>query len=225
MRILLVSDREEHRLWGAWSPEVAKEMEEVDVILSAGDLSPYYLEFLVTMVNVPLYYVRGNHDTQYDVHPPEGCINVDEAVFEFDGVRIAGLGGSMKYKNSKDMYTEREMRGKVRSLKKAIRKKAFRDRLFRLTHREIESAQPDSGRAGQIDILLTHAPCRGYGDMEDIAHRGFECFNQLLDELQPAYHCYGHIHMEYGYGTARRIIEHPSGTTLINGCGMYIFDI
>ena len=31
-----------------------------------------------------------------------------------------------------------------------------------------------------FDILLTHAPCRGYGDMEDLPHRGFECFNDLL---------------------------------------------
>ena len=223
MKILLVSDREETRLWGSWSEATSEMMAEVDLILSAGDLSPYYLEFLVTMTNVPLLYVRGNHDTQYDVHAPEGCIDIDEQVLEFGGIRIAGLAGSMKYKNSIDMYTEREMRGKVRRLKKNIKLKAVRDRLHMKKYAmpELKEAVRSSDRP--IDILLTHAPSRGHGDMEDLAHRGFECFNSLLEEYRPVIHCYGHVHQEYGLFS--RISEHPSGTRLINGCGMYIFEI
>ena len=77
-----------------------------------------------------------------------------------------------------------------------------------------------------IDILLTHAPCRGYGDMEDIPHQGFECFNSLLERTKPAFHVYGHVHKEYRGATGfQRLIEHPSGTTLINASGYQLIEI
>ena len=98
-----------------------------------------------------------------------------------------------------------------------------------------------TGKEG-FDILLTHAPCKGYGDMEDIPHQGFECFNSLLERTKPKLHVYGHIHKEYSgavlAGTAdqngarasgikgfRRQIEHPSGTTLINASGYQLIEI
>ena len=79
-----------------------------------------------------------------------------------------------------------------------------------------------AGRGG-IDILLTHAPCRGYGDMEDIPHRGFKCFNYLLKTYRPKFHCFGHVHREYGH--FKRTTDHPSGTVLVNACGYYIYEI
>ena len=54
MKILLVADREERALWGAWSEDMRQRLSDVSLILSAGDLDPAYLEFLVTMLNVPL---------------------------------------------------------------------------------------------------------------------------------------------------------------------------
>ena len=78
------------------------------------------------------------------------------------------------------------------------------------------------GKIG-FDILLTHAPCKGHGDMEDIAHTGFECFNQLLDKHHPKLHVYGHVHKEYGQIESTMI--HESGTKLINASGHYIVEI
>lgn len=216
MKILLIADNEENILWDRWSTNGAKLLADVDLILSAGDLSPYYLEFLVTMTNVPLLYIRGNHDGQYDEHPPEGCVNIDEQIFVFRGFRIAGLSGSMKYRNGKDMYTENEMRRKVFRLKRNLRRFEIRNRL-----KGKESAKQE--RDHKIDILLTHAPCKGYGDREDLAHTGFSCFNLILEELRPVIHCYGHVHKEYG--NFNRMMDHPSGTKLINGCGMFMIEI
>lgn len=204
MKILLLADREEKALWGDWSDNMKKRLSEVELILSAGDLDPDYLEFLVTMLNKPLVYVRGNHDGRYDVKPPEGCINADGKIVDICGLRILGLGGSMRYKpGDPDMYTEREMRRRIL----ALSGKLIRSR---------------SDRNGGFDILLTHAPCRGYGDMEDIPHRGFECFNGLLMRNRPRLHCFGHVHQEYGQ--FKRTLQHPSGATLINACGYYIFE-
>ena len=195
MKILLLADREERMLWDDWSERTKEKLSDVKLILSAGDLDPDYLEFLVTMLNVPLVYMRGNHDGIYDA---DGCI------VEAQGLRIMGLGGSMRYNpDASDMYTEDEMRRIVRSASKRKITDVFR------------------GNRG-FDILLTHAPCRGYGDMDDLPHRGFDCFNELLENYKPKLHCFGHVHQEYGQ--FRRTIEYPSGTELVNASGYYIFD-
>lgn len=218
MKILMLADTEERALWDDWSKETAARLADVDLILSAGDLDADYLEFLVTMLNVPLVYVRGNHDGDYDRKPPEGCINADGRVVEiryegadgeYAGLKILGLGGSMRYKdNAPDMYTEEEMRRRIAGLRRTVLRDVFRGRL-------------SSSR--NIDILLTHAPCKGYGDMEDLPHTGFECFNELLERQKPLIHCYGHVHREYG--RFQRKIPHPSGTVLINASGSYIAEI
>ena len=111
MKILAIADTEERCLWERFRKE---RFEGVDLILSAGDLDPDYLEFLVTVINKPLIYVRGNHDDRYARHAPGGCICVEDSVYVYRGVRIAGLGGSMRYRDGANMYTEREMAKRVR---------------------------------------------------------------------------------------------------------------
>lgn len=213
MKLLLIADNEERYLWDDWNQETRKRLSDIALILSAGDLDADYLEFLVTMLNVPLVYVRGNHDGQYDEKPPEGCIDADGKIIEVEcgkgaakeKVRILGLGGSMRYQDySADMYTEEEMSRRIAGLRKVF----FRERL--------------KGKKG-FDILLTHAPCKGYGDMEDIAHTGFECFNDFLEKHRPKLQVYGHVHKEYGQ--FERTKTHPSGTLLINASGSYRTEI
>lgn len=215
MKILIVADHELRELWDYWNTAGRRRTEGVELILSAGDVRPEYLEFLVTMLNVPCLYVRGNHDGLYDEKPPMGCTNIDGRVCDIKGVRIAGLGGSMRYRKGSDMYTEREMAWRVRKLTRRIRLGLFTD--------QDEKRYVSRGRAGGIEILLTHAPSYGHGDLEDLPHTGFRCFNRLIEDVRPQYHCYGHVHLEYGL--IRRESEHPAGTHLINAGGMYILDI
>ena len=229
MKILLISDTEERSLWDDWTGATAERLADVGLVLSAGDLKSEYLEFLVTMLNVPLVYVRGNHDGMYDEKPPEGCEDADCKVVEVEcgngpsrqKIRILGFGGSMRYKDeASDMYTEREMAARIKRAEKAIRRRS-------MIEKAMSFIKPDAKGAGEkkkaaFDILLTHAPCRGYGDMEDLPHKGFECFNELLNKYSPQLHCYGHVHREYGM--IKRSIQHPSGTLLINGSGHRIID-
>ena len=70
-------------------------------------------------------------------------------------------------------------------------------------------------KAGGVDIVVTHAPIRGYGDLEDYAHRGFACFEKLLKEWRPKYWLYGHVHLRYRHGLPRTI---EYGTTQIINC-------
>ena len=94
MKILLISDEEDKYLWDYYRPG---RFDGIDLILSAGDLKPEYLSFLVTMANRPLLYIHGNHDGRYEAFPPEGCDCIDDRLVVVNGLRILGLGGCPLY--------------------------------------------------------------------------------------------------------------------------------
>lgn len=194
MRILLVSDIESKHLWDFFQPEKFK---DIDLIISCGDLKAEYLNFLVTMIKAPLYYVPGNHDQGYLVQPPEGCECIDNKLVTFKNIRILGLGGSMKYRNKPYLYTEWEMRSRIWKLKL----KLFFSRGF--------------------DILVTHAPAKGINDDNDLCHEGFKSFNKLLDKYSPKYFVHGHIHLNYGI---KPRIDKYKNTTIINAYNYHILE-
>ncbi len=193
MKILLVADEPCKALWDYYDGERLK---NIDLILSAGDLPPQYLSFLVTFANCPLLYVHGNHDGVYSVKKPDGCIDIDGRIYNFEGVRIFGLGGSMLYNEGPHQYTEKQMARRVAKAKLTL----MRNRGF--------------------DILLTHAPIRGINDQEDLPHRGFQVFDTLLDKYKPRYMVHGHVHMNYSYNIPRTL-EHKN-TTVINAFERYL---
>ncbi len=196
MKILVIADTEAKVLWDYFD---AAKLDGVELIISCGDLNPRYLEFLVTFARCPLIYVHGNHDGIYKQHPPQGCVCIEDKILRYKDLRILGLGGSMRYKDGPFMYTEAQMRAR-----------AFKARL-------------KSIRYGGVDILVTHAPARGWGDMEDLPHKGFVCFNTFLNVVRPKYMIHGHVHKSYGHFERER--THESGTRLINACGYYYIDV
>lgn len=196
MRILAVADEECPALWDYYVPGRLK---DYDLILSCGDLKASYLSFLVTMGNKPLLYVHGNHDASYDKRPPEGCDCIEDRVVTYNGVRILGLGGCLWYHAGPHQYTERQMRRRIRRLR------------FQLW------------KTKGVDIVVTHAPPRGIGDLEDPAHKGFEALLDLLDRYQPMYLLHGHVHLRYGVDQQR---SHTYGNTaVINTCDRYVLEI
>ena len=117
--MLAVSDVESGRYYTWYRDGILKEF---DLIVSCGDLKREYLEFLVTMANKPLLYVPGNHDDDFEKNPPEGCVPIDGRVHSVQGVRFLGLGGSYRYKKEgKYMYTEEQMRRRIRRLELSLR--------------------------------------------------------------------------------------------------------
>ena len=80
MKVLVIADVESKSLWDYFSPD---KLEGVELIISCGDLSSRYLEFLVTLGNCTLLYIRGNHDTGYDKKPPGGCICIENMIYMF----------------------------------------------------------------------------------------------------------------------------------------------
>ena len=196
MKIMAISDQESKLLWDYFDKSY---LEDIDLIISCGDLKPQYLSFLVTLGNAPVLYVHGNHDERYDQTPPEGCICIEDTIYVYNGVRILGLGGSMRYKPGKHQYTQVEMHRRVRKLWwKLKRHKGF-------------------------DILLTHSPAYQLNDGEDLPHRGFEAFRTLLDKYKPAFFVHGHVHMNYGRKFPR--LSAYNDTQVINAYEKYIFEI
>ena len=94
--------------------------------------------------------------------------------------------------------------------------------LCEVIERELDDCNEKIRKAGGVDIVLTHAPLRGYGDMDSLVHRGFEAFQPLLDKWKPRYLVHGHVHLSYGAKQPR--IQQYGETTLINACGKYILE-
>ena len=61
MKILALSDQVEERIY---SLAGQGHFREVGLVLGCGDLPYAYLEYLVSALNVPMFYVPGNHDPQ-----------------------------------------------------------------------------------------------------------------------------------------------------------------
>ena len=196
MKILAVADDESKYYYEYYSPGKLK---DIDLILACGDLNKVYLEFLTTMASCPVLYVRGNHDDMLIDDPPGGCICIEDTVYEYKGLRIAGLGGSFKYREGRNTFTEEEMEKRVRKLGRAIRKH------------------------GGVDILVTHAPARGVNDFDSVSHKGFEVFIHFMEKYHPACLVHGHIHKNYGVHIPQ--ISEWNGTTIINAYEHCTFNV
>jgi len=197
MRVLVLADTPDEQLWGYLDRRL---LEGVELVLSCGDLPAEYLSFLTCFTNAPILYVHGNHDTRYEKKPPEVCVCVEDTIYVHNGIRVLGLGGSMRYKPGGCMYTEKEMRSRIRRLRfKLFRRKGF-------------------------DILLTHAPAQGIGDQQDLPHRGFASFLSLMDKYAPRYLVHGHIHQEYVPTKFSRERQYHS-TTVVNAYKRYYIEI
>ncbi|MBR3503928.1 MAG: metallophosphoesterase family protein [Clostridia bacterium] len=197
MKILALADHAEPKLWEHLDRRL---LEGVDLVISCGDLPPSYLSFLTCFTHAPVLYVHGNHDARYEKTPPEGCVCIDGEIYDHEGVRIVGLGGSMCYiPDAPHQYTEREMARRLRRLRFALFRK------------------------GGADILVTHAPALGVGDDKDLAHRGFGTFLRFMDRYHPRYMLHGHVHIEYTHDFKRE--RRYGDTTVVNACGAYFIEI
>lgn len=194
MRILALADTEAKRFYDYYRPGMLR---DYDLILACGDLRVEYLEFLVTMARCPLLYVHGNHDEGWR-REPEGCICIDDRVYEYRGLRILGLGGAYRYREGRYLYTERQMKRRILRLSLALR------------------------RSGGFDVLLTHAPARDLNDLDSLSHRGFECFRTLLEKYRPRWFIHGHVHRSYGKDIPK--ICRLGETTVVNAWEYCVID-
>ncbi|HMN29210.1 MAG TPA: hypothetical protein PKE45_13760, partial [Caldilineaceae bacterium] len=104
-----------------YSPAINDRVGQIDLILSCGDLPFYYIEFIVSMVNRPAFYVMGNHGREFEYQSgkgdtwnqqtaPLGAVNLHTRTANSNGLLLAGLEGSIRYNDSSEaQYTDTEM--------------------------------------------------------------------------------------------------------------------
>jgi Icc-related predicted phosphoesterase len=180
VKILFVSDRIVNRLY---SPNIKERYSDVDLIVGCGDLPYYYLEYLVSMLNQPMIFVHGNHDPLQEYLPdgtaissPGGGKNIHGTTHTEDDVLLAGLEGSIRYKNGPFQYSQNQMWLNVFELAP----KLFLNKL----------------RYGRyLDILVAHSPPYGIHNGEDHTHTGFKAFLWLMKVFKPRYLIHGHRHV------------------------------
>ena len=165
------------------SPGVRERFQDVDLVISCGDLPYYYLESVSETLRKPLFFVRGNHDPEKEYHAggfrtfPGGCTDLHSRIVCWNEVIFAGVEGSVRYNiRGLQQYTQSEMWGHVFSLVPGLL-------LNRLMH----------GRF--LDIFVSHAPPWGIHDKHDLTHQGIKAFRWLVKIFQPKYHLHGHIHV------------------------------
>ena len=178
LQILAVADEVDTRLYGNGA---RLEGPRPDLILGCGDLPAYYLDYLVSRFNVPLYAVHGNHDPALPMDGADGyarcgAIWIGGRAVNADGLLIAGFDGCFRYNTGPYQSSEAEMQTAVRRLVPRLLMNRVRHGRF-------------------LDVLITHAPPLGIHDQPDRCHRGFDAFRWLVTTFQPRYHLHGHVHV------------------------------
>lgn len=200
MKILAVSDEVVERLY---SLSHNGHFNDVELIVGCGDLPYPYLENIVTILNVPLLYVPGNHDPAHREEDMksfvEGGSNLDRKLERIKTFLFGGLGGCIQYHpRGTNQYTQTDAYLRAFGM------------LPRLLLNRIHYGR-------YLDILITHSPPFGIHDDDTQAHRGLKAINWLIRVARPRYHFHGHTHFyrrnleasETIYKDTRIINVHP----------------
>jgi Icc-related predicted phosphoesterase len=181
VKILAVCDEVDSRLYGSHKGPVQIQASP-EVMISCGDLPAYYLDYLVSKLDVPLYAVHGNHDVAPPLAGSEDFTDCGAHWIGGRGVRtpggllLAGFDGSLRYSKGSYQSSQAEMQTAVHCLVPWMMLNRVRYGRF-------------------LDVLVTHAPPRGVHDQPDRCHTGFDAFNWLIRNFKPRYHLHGHVHL------------------------------
>jgi Icc-related predicted phosphoesterase len=203
LTILAVCDEVDARLYGALDTQAALEAQRgldgrrgldsqcgldagrarPDLLVGCGDLPAYYLDYLVSRLDAPLYAVHGNHDAPPSSEEAQRFTRCGatwlggRTLRTPSGVLIAGFDGCLRYNGGAYQATELEMHAQVRRMVPHLWLNKLRYGRF-------------------LDVLVTHAPPEGIHDRgEDRVHKGFSAFRWLLEHFRPRYHLHGHVHV------------------------------
>lgn len=218
MKILCVADEKDPLVY---STNVVERYGNVDLIISAGDLSLRYYEFIISSLNKPFYFVFGNHHVEQLRRFTNSLFWEDPFTSRFDQaiggeyldgkvkrdessrLLLAGLGGSMRYNSGDHQFTELQMYLRIFTM------------IPRLLYNRLRYGR-------YLDILVTHAPPRGLGDGEDRCHKGFVSFLWFMRMFKPRYLVHGHIHL-FDLNSPR--VSRYGQTEVVNVFGSYVLEM
>jgi hypothetical protein len=174
IRLLAVSDAVDPALEHAINRQ---RIGRLDAIVGCGDLEPTYLGFLGDAFEVPVIYLRGNHD-----RGGRWSETVRRAPQHLDSGHLIELGGlTVAPFEWPGLHTDRAVRDEWRAWRDVIR--ASRSLALRRL----------LGRSAPV-LVLSHAPPRGVGDhAANRYHLGYAAYRWLLERLRPPLWLHGHV--------------------------------
>lgn len=210
IRILAISDVELGQLYNA---SVKDRYTDIDLVLSLGDLPMYYLDYISSTMNLPLYYVLGNHHAE-PTHSRQGPISIgsewesginihQRSQFFENRLLVMGMEGSIRYNYGPAQYTQ--------------------ERMWQMCLRKIPSLMMNYALHGRyLDIFASHSPPYKIQDADDPPHVGFKAFRWFLRTFRPQYHLHGHIHL-YRHDAIRETVYYQ--TRIVNCYGYQIIEV
>jgi Icc-related predicted phosphoesterase len=176
MNILAVSDTV---IDWIYSPKIRLVLSGADVAIGCGDLPIEYLEYIVSSLDIPLFYVHGNHSlpvSQVPEYKAHGSVCIHGKIIQYQGHTFAGVEGSIRYNDGIYQYSQLGMWLNVIKL--------------------VPSLLTNKRKYGRfLDVFISHAPPWGIHDQSDLPHQGIKAFRWLIIKFQPEYHFHGHIHV------------------------------
>lgn len=218
MKILCVSDQIDPLVY---SSNIKERYKDIDLVISAGDLPMEYLDFIVSSLNKPVFFVFGNHNlNEYELYHKidytrqtgdnyqsqtrmsHGTTYLGFKTYREGNLLIAGVSGSIRYNAGLNQFTDSQMKLKLLGLVPALLLNKLR-----------------YGR--YLDILVTHAAPEGIHDKPDACHKGFASFLWFMKKFKPRFLIHGHIHL---YDLQDIRVSRYHDTTVINAYSHYILD-
>jgi Icc-related predicted phosphoesterase len=215
MKILCISDQIDPLIY---SNNAKERFQDIDLVLSAGDLPMEYIDYVVSTLNRPTLFVFGNHNlknfnrfhggtrtkkrTTIDDSTTHlsGAAYVGFKVLKEGNLLIAGASGSLEYNGGESQYSDGEMNRKLIKM------------IPRLLYNKLRYGR-------YLDIFLTHAPPLGIHDKEDRCHTGFKSFLWFMRIFKPKYLIHGHIHL---YDLQDIRVSVYEQTTIVNAFSHHI---
>lgn len=232
MKILCVSDYVDPLIY---NQNVLNTFSDIDIVLCAGDLPMDYVDFIVSVLNKPTFFIFGNHNLkEYSYYhkteqKPYAEQISNSGISHGHGALYLGF---KTYVNQNITYIDSETNNQTPLLiAGASGSSRYNKGLCQYTNTQmffnllkiVPKLLLNKLKYGRyLDIFLTHTPPRHIHDKEDPCHIGFECYNWFLEKFKPKYMVHGHIHL---YDLREERISQYIDTTVVNAYAHCVIEL
>lgn len=233
MKILCVSDYVDPLVY---NQNVKETFSDVDLILCAGDLPMDYIDFIVTMLNKPTFFIFGNHNLkEFHFYHSDSRVSPENLTKHHSDVSCSHGASYLGFRTTalQELKIKNPKNGKLRplllagvsgSIKYNNGLNQYTDFQMKLKLiKMIPQLLLNKIRYGTyLDIFMTHASPLHIHDHDDPCHRGFDCYNWFLKKFKPQYMVHGHIHL---YDMREERIGIYFDTTVVNAYAHVLIEL